>query len=86
MIHVFYKKKAWGRRGQAYQEIIGALYDIVNYCKARKEDHGQQDSYRDNRETELHSDYIDGLFVINKTTDIGFLYASKKAFNVLTEY
>lgn len=84
-IHVFYKKKAWERREQAYQEIISALYDIVQYCVIKKEDYGNEDSYRDRREAELIPDYLDALAVIKKATDTGFLYVSRKAFEVLLE-
>lgn len=84
-IQVFYGKKRWERREQAYQEIISALYDMVQYYKIKKADYGQEDSYRDTCEAELFPDYMDACSVIRKATDIGFLYVSKKAFKVLVE-
>lgn len=84
-IWVFYGKKRWERREQAYQGVISSLYDIIQYYKIKKEDYGQGDSYRDKSEAELFPDYLDACSVINKATDIGFLYVSKKAFEVLVE-
>lgn len=81
----FYKKKSWERRAQAYEEIVAALYDVVQYCSVQKEDYGQGTGMSEQQESELFQDYIAARFAIKKATDIGLLYVSKPVYQVLLE-
>jgi len=43
----------WERRERAYEEIINALYNVLQYCVVQKEDYGQGTGLSADRESEL---------------------------------
>lgn len=68
---------------KAYEEIIIALYDMIKYFRVHKEDYGQGTGLSDERERELLQKYIGASSSLNKATDIGALYISQAAINIL---
>jgi len=68
---------------KAYEEIIIALYDLIKYFRVHKEDYGQGTGLSDERERELLQMYIGASSSLNKATDIGALYISQAAINIL---
>ena len=68
---------------KAYEEIIIAFYDMIKYLRVHKEDYGQCTGLSDERERELLQKYIGASSSLNKATDIGALYISKEAVNIL---
>ncbi len=81
----FYQQKSWERRVQAYEEIVAALYDVVQYCAVQKEDYGHGTGMSKQQEHELFQDYIAAQSAIKKATDIGLLYVSEPVYQVLLE-
>lgn len=84
-IRGFYQKKSWERRAQAYEELVAALYDVVQYCAIQKEDYGQGTGLSADQELELWQDYRAACSAIKKATDIGLLYVSAPVYQVLLE-
>lgn len=81
----FYKQKNWERREQAYEEIINALYDVIQYCAVQKEDYGQGTGLSEERENELYSKYRTAISSLSKATDIGSFYITNQAYKILVE-
>lgn len=79
----FYKQKAWERRERAYEEIVNALYDVIQYCAAQKEDYGQGTGLPEDREHDLFDKYRSAASSLAKATDIGSFYISTDAHNAL---
>lgn len=71
------------RREQAYEEIIGSLYDMIKYLRIHKEDYGQGTGLSNDREGELLQEYVSASSALNKATDIGSFYVSEDAVNIL---
>ncbi|WP_369959284.1 hypothetical protein [Pseudomonas benzenivorans] len=71
------------RREQAYEELISALYDLIKYFRVHKEDYGQGTGLSDERERELFQQYISASSSLNKATDIGALYISGNAVEII---
>ena len=84
-IRGFYQKKSWERRAQAYEELVAALYDVVQYCAIQKEDYGQGTGLSADQELELWQDYRAACSAIKKATDIGLLYVSAPVYQVLLD-
>lgn len=82
-IRKFYAERNWERRERAYEEIIHALYDITRYCAVQKEDYGQGTGLSAEKEHELQMKYISAYSSVNKSIDIGSLYISTKANEIL---
>lgn len=80
----FYKQKTWERRERAYEEIVNALYDVIQYCAVQKEDYGQGTGLSEDKERELQSKYYSATSSLSKATDVGSFYISDNAYNVLT--
>lgn len=68
---------------KAYEEIIIALYDMIKYFRVHKVDYGQGTGLSNDRERELLQKYIGASSALNKATDIGSLYISQEAINIL---
>ena len=73
------------RREQAYEEVIGALYDMIRYFRVHKEDYGQGTGLPPNKERELLQKYISASSSLSKATDIGSLYISENAVKILQQ-
>lgn len=82
-IRKFYAERNWERRERAYEEIIHALYDITRYCAVQKEDYGQGTGLSAEKEHELRVKYLTAYSSVNKSIDIGSLYISSKANEIL---
>lgn len=82
-IRKFYAERNWERRERAYEEIIHALYDITRYCAVQKEDYGQGTGLSAEKENELQIKYMSAYSSVNKSIDIGSLYISSKANEIL---
>ncbi|WP_147336835.1 hypothetical protein [Pseudomonas abyssi] len=82
-IRKFYVERNWERRERAYEEIIHALYDITRYCAVQKENYGQGTGLSAEKEHELQVKYMSAYSSVNKSIDIGSLYISSKANEIL---
>lgn len=71
------------KREQAYEEILGALYDMIRYFRAHKEDYGEGTGLPFERERELLQEYIAASSSLNKATDIGAFYICDRASQIL---
>lgn len=80
----FYRQKTWERRERAYEEIVNALYDVIQYCAVQKEDYGQGTGLSEARERELRGKYHSAASSLGKATDIGSFYIADDAYSVLT--
>ena len=76
-------KSQIARREQAYEEVVGALYDMVKYFRVHKEDYGQGTGLSPEKEKELLQKYIVASSSLSKATDIGALYISERASQIL---
>lgn len=81
----FYAEKSWERRERAYEDIIHALYDLIRYFRAQKEDYGQGTGLSEETESELFQKYISASSSLSKATDIGSFYISDEADRVLQD-
>jgi hypothetical protein len=81
----FYSEKWWDRKDQAYTEIIGALYDVIQYCEILKEDYGQGTGYSKEKQSELAANYTAAYWKIKRATDIGAFVISESAQEILKE-
>jgi hypothetical protein len=81
----FYAERWWDRREKAYSEIINALYDLVQYFSAHKEDYGQGTGYSKEKEIELYQHYEQSYWALKKAKDISVFYISEKAQAALVE-
>jgi hypothetical protein len=81
----FHSEKRWERKQKAYEEIIEALYDIVQYCEVEKEDYGGGTGYPEEKMKELGEKYTRAFWRIKKATDIGAFVVSPKAETILKE-
>ncbi len=79
----FYKQKTWERRERAYEEIVNALYDVIQYFAVQKEDYGQGTGLSEDKERELYSKYHSAASSLRKATDIGSFYIADDAYDVL---
>ena len=84
-VNKFYKERSWERKEKAYTEIINALYNTIKYYRIHKENYGQGTGLSKNKEYELYAKYVSATTSLNKATDIGSFYISKKANVVLDE-
>jgi hypothetical protein len=71
------------RREQAYEEIVNALYDTLSYLCVQKEDYGQGTGLTDERENEIRFGYLKASSSLNRATDIGSLFISNEATDIL---
>jgi len=78
-------KSQVSRSEQAYEEIINALYDMIRYFRVHKEDYGQGTGLSNERESELMHKYILASSSLSKATDIGTLYISYEAGDILNK-
>jgi hypothetical protein len=81
----YYSEKWWERKERAYEEIIEALYDILQYCEIEKEDYGGGTGYPEEKMKELQEKYTRAFWKIKKATDIGAFVLSRKAEIILKE-
>lgn len=81
----FHQQKIWERREQAYSEIISALYDVSQYCFFQKNDYGQGTGLCKEKEEYLLSKYLDANELLEKATQIGLLYISEAAHQILRD-
>lgn len=84
-LNKFYAEKWWGRKEQAYREIINVLYDIIQYFRIHKDDYGQGTGYSKNKEIEFYQKYEQSYWRLKKATDIASFYIPKKAEDILLE-
>lgn len=73
------------RREQAYEEIINALYDKIAYFRVHKEDYGQGTGLSNEKERELHFEYVKASAALSRATDIGALFISQDSVRVLVD-
>ena len=71
------------RRLQAYEEAIGALYNMIIYFRVHKEDYGQGTGLSPEMERELLQQYIAASSSLSKATDIGAFYISEGSVQIL---
>jgi len=81
----FKKEKLWERKEKAYEEIINALYDLLQHCEFHKEDFGQGTGLAKEKEQEFKDKYNTAFWNIKKATDIGAFVISSEAHSVLIE-
>lgn len=81
----FYSEKWWERKEHAYVEIIGTLYDLIQYCEIKQEDYGQGTGYSEEKETEFRKRYNQAYWKMKKATDIGAFVISPQAETILKE-
>lgn len=81
----FYSEKWWDRKDHAYTEIIGALYDVIQYCEIQKENYGQGTGYSKEKQAELAANYTAAYWKIKRATDIGAFVISERAQEILKE-
>jgi hypothetical protein len=78
-------KSQIARREQAYEEIVNSLYDALTYLRVQKEDYGQGTGLSNERESEIFSGYLKASHSLQRATDIGSLFISKEATDVLNK-
>lgn len=79
----FYKEKNWERKNEAYEEIINAIYDLLQYCEIEKDDYGQGTDYPDGKMKEIVEAYNHGYWKIKKITILKQYSYSKEVCSIL---
>ena len=80
-----YFEKWWERKEHAYVEIIGALYDLIQYLEIKQEDYGQGTGYSEEKEAGFIKKYNQAYRQMKKSTDIGAFVISPRAVTILKE-
>ncbi len=80
-----YSEKWWERKERAYEELIEALYDILQYCEIKKEDYGGGTGYPEEKMKEFQEKYTRAFWKIKKATDIGAFVVSPAAEIILKD-
>ena len=80
-----YSEKWWERKEQAYSDIIASLYDIIQYCEFKRDQHEYGRKIHEEREKEIESRYSEAYWKLKKVTDIGGFVISKDAVDVLKD-
>jgi len=81
----FYLEKHWDRKAQAYEEIVRALHDAVQFFQVHKENYGQGTGMNSDQEMKLRQKYLSAISILNKAMDIGALYISDKGAQILSD-
>lgn len=81
----FYLEKHWDRKARAYEEIIRALHDAVQFCQVHKEDYGQGTGMNPDQGMELQQKYLSAISILHKAMDIGAFYISDKGVQILSD-
>lgn len=72
-----------GRREQAYEEIVNAIYDMLEYYRVQKDDYGQGTGLSDEQERSLAQTHVKAASALHRATDIGSLFISNEAIELL---
>lgn len=79
----FYKEKRWERKNEAYEEIIDALYDLLQYCEIGKNDYGQGSGYSEEKYKEIIEAYNQGYWAIKKISSVKQYFYSNEVCLIL---
>lgn len=78
-------KSQIARRELAYEEIVNALYDKITYLRIKKDDFGQGTGLSQDQERDIYLTHMKASASLSRATDIGSLFISKAATDVLHE-
>ena len=81
----FYKERWWERKDKAYEELINALYDLLQFCEIEKSNYGEPTQYNDDKYNEIVKGYSDGIWKIKKISAIQNYYYSNNVCRILEE-
>jgi hypothetical protein len=79
----FYKEKRWERKNEAYEEIINALYNLLQYCEIEKKDYGQGSGYSDGKKKEIIDSFNQGYWTIKKISTLKQYFYSNDVCSIL---
>ena len=77
-----YSEKWWERKEKAYSEIIGSLYDVMQYCEYQRDHYEYGRQLSEEKDKELKERQRDAYWKLIKATDIGGFVISKEASKV----
>lgn len=80
----FYAEKRLERKEKAYEGVIEALYDMLQYCEIMKEPYGDT-GYPGEKMKELQEKYNRAFWEVKRATDIGALVMAHEAVAILKD-
>lgn len=82
----FAQERWWERKAKAYEDIIQALSDLVQYYRTLSEaEIGERSLSKESRK-EINEHSRQGFNIIRKATDIGAFIISPEALRILQDY